>query len=181
MRPISLKSIISILAILSMIVVASGCAANAKHMIPCDYEVSSQQPYTVSVNESTGGIDPKPLWSSQISDAEFTIALTDSLKKSGVFQYVTTGSNNADYILDVKILSYDQPWNGADMKVSIETRWKLSDAKTKQVVWSEKFPSYYKAVWISALTDTQRIKKAHEGAVRNCIREGIRRISLLNL
>ena len=169
-----------VLAGLCVNLFTSGCHARAKNMIPQDYELTSQKSYTLSLNESLGGINPKPTWSSQISNTEFTAALRGALEKSGVFAEVTTG-DVADYILDVQILSYDQPWHGADMSVRMETMWKLTDAKSQEVVWSNTFPSAYRAAWVTSITDTGRIKKAQEGAARNTIREGIRRLSLLNL
>ena len=187
MKPMSLRKniIVSVfvLASLTMVLLISGCAARAMKMTPKCYEVVKQLPYSVSVNESTGGIDPKPLWSSQISNTAFTSALKNALEQSGVFQTVTMG-DGADYILDVAILNYDQPWNGVDMNVRMEAKWQLTNAKTHEVVWSNTFPSAYKARWFwSALlnTDTQRIQRAHELAVRNNIKEGIRRLSLLSL
>ena len=188
MKPMSLRKNITVgvfvLVSLAMALLISGCSARAQKMTPKDYEVVRQMPYSVSVNESTGGIDPKPLWGSQISDTEFTAALKNALEKSSVFQTVTTG-DGADYILDVKILDYDKPWNGADMNVSIETKWQLINAKTHEVVWSSSFSSAYKAKrwWLSVIfdTDTQRRQKAQEGAARNNIKEGIRRLSLLSL
>lgn len=184
MKQIPLKKRIAISALilvgLCVTLLATGCDARAKYMTPECYEVAKQMPYTVSVNESKGGIDPKPLWTSQISNTEFTAALMSALEQSGVFQEVTTG-DNADYILEVKILDYDQPWNSADMKVRMETKWKLIDTKTRKVIWSNTFPSAYRAVWASSLTDTGRIKKAHEGAARANIKEGIRRLSALDI
>lgn len=184
-RSSSKKIVVSILVLTSlcMALLISGCAARARCMEPEDLDMvfdGANKPYTVSINESSGGIAPKPLWSSQISNTEFTVALTSSLKKSGVFQTVTTG-DGADYILDVAILDYDQPWNGSNMTVRMETKWVLTDAKTGNLVWSNTFPTAYKAIWISSLTDTGRIQKAQEGAARNNIKEGIRRLSILEL
>ena len=185
-RSSSKKIVVSVLVLTSlcMALLISGCAARARCMEPEDldivFDVADSNSYAVSINESSGGIAPKPLWSSQISNTEFTVALTNSLKKSGVFQTVTTG-DGADYILDVAILDYDQPWNGSNMTVRMETEWVLTDAKTGDIVWSNTFPTAYKAIWISSLTDTGRIQKAQEGAARNNIKEGIRRLSILEL
>ena len=110
----------------------------------------------------------------------FTAALTNSVKRSGLFQTVTTG-DGADYILDVAISDYDQPWNGSNMTVRMETTWQLTNAKTQDVVWSNTFPAAYRAVWKSSLTDTGRAQKAQEGAARVTIREGLRRLSRVDL
>jgi len=179
---LSKKIIMNVLILVSLSVVlfASGCAAKASRMIPRDFKVANKHSYAVSVNESTGGIDAKPLWDSQISNTAYTEALSKALAKSGVFQTVTKG-DGADYILDVTILNYDQPWHGANINVRMETKWELTNAKTHASVWSNTFATAYRAVWLESLFDDERKEKAHEGAVRTNIKEGIRRLSLLSL
>ncbi len=172
--------IVLVLASLSVILLASGCAAKASSMVPKNFEVVNKHPYTVSINESTGGIDAKPLWSSQVSNTAFTEALSNALAKSGVFQTVTKG-DGADYILDVTILNYDQPWHGANINVRMETKWELTNAKTHAPVWSNTFATAYRAAWLSSLFDGERIEKSHERAARTNIKEGIRRLSILSL
>jgi hypothetical protein len=185
-RSSSKKMIVSVLILVGLCgtLLTSGCAARSEYMEPNGLDMAwdgeSGKPYTVSINESTGGIDPKPMWGSQISNTAFTAALTNSLKKTGVFQTVTTG-DGADYILDVAILNYDQPWNGANMTVRMETTWKLTNAKTQDVVWSNTFPAAYTANWKSSPTDTGRAKNAQEGAARTTIKEGLRRLSIVEL
>lgn len=169
-----------VLANLSVVLLASGCAAKACKMVPKDFELINEHPYTVSINESTGGIDAKPLWDSQISNSAFTEALSNALAKSGVFQTVTKG-DSADYILDVTILNYDQPWHGANINIRMKTKWELTNAKTHASVWSNTFATAYRAAWLESLFDDERKEKAHEGAARTNIKEGIRRLSLLSL
>ena len=185
-RSSSKKMIVSVLVLVGLCgtLFVGGCAARAKYMEPetldMAWDGASDKPYTVSVNESSGGIAPKPLWTSQISNTAFTAALTNSLKKSGLFQTVTTG-DGADDILDVAILDYDQPWNGANMTVRMETTWKLTNAKTQDVVWSNTFPAAYTANWKCSPTDTGRAKNAQEGAARTTIKEGLSRLSRVDL
>ncbi len=185
---LSRKIMISMLVLANSSVVffASGCAAKAGRMVPRDFKVVNKHPYAVSVNESTGGVDAKPLWTSQVSNPAFTEALSNALAKSGVFQTVIRGGGvdypgGANYILDVTILDYDQPWRGANIIIRMETKWELTDAKTHTSVWSNTFKTAYRAVWLKSLFDGERIEKAHEGAVRTNIKEGIRRLSLLSL
>ena len=187
MRSSSKKMILSVLVLASLCgtLLVSGCAARAEYMEPEVLDMGwdggeNGKSYSVSINESTGGIDPKPMWGSQISNTAFTAALTNSVKRSGLFQTVTTG-DGADYVLDVAILDYDQPWNGANMTVHMETTWKLTNAKTQDVVWSNTFPMAYTANWKSSPTDTGRAKNAQEGAARATIKEGLRRLSIVEL
>jgi len=171
---------------LSTVLIASGCAAKPARMVPKDFEVVNMHLRTVSLNESTGGIDPRPLWTSDISNAAFTEALSRALAESGVFQTVIKGGGvdaegGADYILDVAILHYDRPWHGANITIGMETTWQLTDARTLTPVWINTFKTTHRTPWGKSVFDGERIEQAHEAAVRTNIKEGIRRLSLLNL
>ena len=182
------KIMVSVLALanLSVVLLAGGCAAKACKMVPKNFEVINKQPYAVSVNESTGGKDAKPLWHSQISNSAFTEALSNALVKSGVFQAVIKGggvdhNGGADYILDVTILDYDQPCQGANIDIRMKTKWELTDAKTLAPVWSNTFKTSHRTPWGKSIFDGERIEQAQEAGARTNIKEGIRRLSLLSL
>jgi len=182
------KVMVSVLVLANLIValLATGCAAKTGRMIPKEFEVINMHPYTVSVNESKGGIDPKPLWHSEISNTPYTEALSISLKESGVFQDVITGGGvdnlgGADYILDVTILEYDRPTQGANIIIRMHTKWTLTNAKTDAVVWSSTFKTSHRTPWGKSIFDGERIEQAQEAGVRANIKEGIRRLSILSL
>jgi hypothetical protein len=106
------------------------------------------------------------------------------LEQSGVVQEVKAIGDEAAYVLDVAILDYDQPLYGSSMTVRMETKWKLTDAKTQEVVWSNTFPMVHKVVWIESLgsiADWGRAQRAQELAAQATIKEGIRRLSALEL
>jgi len=189
-RKLSAKIMTSVLVLagLSVILFATGCAAKPACMVPKaeEYTVLNHHAYTVSVNESKGGIDPKPLWHSEISNAAFTEALSKALAESSVFQDVIQGGGvdnlgGADYIIDVVILEYDRPSQGANITINMKTKWKLSDARTHAPVWSNTFKTAHRTPWGKSIFDGERIELAHEAAVRTNIKEGIRRLSLLSL
>ena len=169
-----------VLAIFSAFLVTNGCAARASRMVPLEFEVVNKHPHTVSISESIGGRETHPLWTSQISNSVFTDALNNALAQSGVFQAVIKGGD-ADYILDVTILDYDQPVVGLDFDVRMKTKWELTNAKTLVPVFSETFETTYRARFTDAFVGAERLQKANEGSVRTNIKEGIRRISMLNL
>jgi len=183
MKQRSLRKIVMstiVLTILSAFLLNSGCAAQASRMVPLEFDVANKHPHTVSINESIGGKETNPLWTSQISNKAFTEALNNALVQSGVFQSVIK-DGDADYILDVTILEYDQPWLGADIDIRMKTKWELADAKTLVPVWSETFETTYRAKLTDALIAAERLQKANEGSVRTNIKEGIRRLSILSL
>ena len=176
------KVVMSVLVLvsLSVFLLTSGCAAQASRMVPLDFEVVNKHPYTVSISESIGGRETNPLWTSQVSNSAFTEALSNALAQSGIFQAVIKGGG-ADYILDVTILEYDQPWIGIDIDIRMKTKWELADAKTLVPVWSETFETTYRAKLSDAFIAAERLQKANEGSVRTNIKEGIRRLSILSL
>ncbi|MCK4886977.1 MAG: hypothetical protein KAS96_06280 [Planctomycetes bacterium] len=176
------KIIIGVLFLISLSVslLINGCAANANRMVPTDFEVVNKHHHTVSINISTGWKETNFLWTSQVSNSAFTEALNNALVKSGVFQAVIKGGG-ADYLLDVTILNYDQPWIGINFDIRMKTKWKLTDTKTLVPVWSGIFETTYRAKFSDALIAAERLQKANEGSVRTNIKEGIRRLSLLSL
>ena len=89
LRKVSLNVLLIICLPATLLV--TGCAANAKRMVPTDLEVVNRHKGTVSVNESIGGHETNPLWSSQISNSAFTEALSNALATSGVFSSVVKG------------------------------------------------------------------------------------------
>ncbi|MFA7486365.1 MAG: hypothetical protein WCZ89_10095, partial [Phycisphaerae bacterium] len=99
---------------------------------------------------------------------------------SCVFKQVIKG-DNADYILDVTLLKYDQPVIGIDFDVKMKTKWELTDTKTFTTVWSDTFETTYRAKLGDAAFAVERLQKANEGSARTNIAEGIKRLSQLQL
>ncbi len=176
-----MRKITTILISLCLLL-SSGCniAANSDRMVPEEFEIVKKHPFTVSVNESTGGRETNPLWTSEISNSAFTRALNNALIKSGVFQSVIKG-NNANYSLNVQIINYSHPLMGIDFDVNIKTKWDLMETKTFEIIWSDIIKTTYRAKFTDTLLAAERLQKANEGSVRVNIKEGIKRLSLLNL
>ena len=168
--------VIRILLGVLLVSLVSGCAANSARMVPASFEVAKKIPGSVRVEETVGGRETNPLWTSQISSTAFTEALTNSIAKAGLFDSVLK-QGNTDYILNVTILSYDQPWVGLDFDIKMKTKWELTDAKKFTPVWSDTFETTYRAKVSDALVAAERLQKANEGAVRTNIAEGIKRLS----
>lgn len=162
-----------------VIMLVSGCAARASRMVPDKFELSKTMSGSVKVEESVGGRETNPLWTSQISSSAFTEALTESISKTGLFSTVIK-EGDADYILNVTLLSYDQPWVGIDFDVKMNTKWELTNAKTLTPVWTDTFETTYRAKLGDALLASERLQKANEGSVRTNIAEGLKRLSQAN-
>ena len=160
---------------------AVGCASGAVaiNMIPEDFELLRTHSNSVRV-QTAGGRETEWYAGSQISDEAFLEALYHSLEKSSVFSKVVT-EGEADYFLDVFITDVVQPLMAFNMHVSVVANWTLTKLPSKKVVLKELIPTPYTATVGDALMGLKRLRLANEGAARANIREGIRRISELEL
>lgn len=161
--------------------VVSGCATGAvsTKMVPHEYSIQKKQPYVVAV-QTSGGKETNPAWMSQISSEAFQGALVESINKSGAFSTIVK-ADHADYMLDVDIVDLAQPWGGFNMTVTMTAKWKLTSLKDKTVVFQENITKPYTAAFGEALSGMERLRMANEGAARENIREGLKKLSELPL
>ena len=121
-------------------------------------------------SEVTGGQETVVVGRPQITTSAFTQALTESITRSRTFSRVVEDqSQKADYLLTVTLFSMDKRVFGRAVKM--EAGWTLRRADAGTVVWQESI--------ISEHTDAD-IRLATEGAARNNIAQGLRKISKLN-
>ncbi len=161
--------------------IISGCATGSLSvkMVPPDYAIQNKHGHTVAV-QASGGKETNPLLIPQISDEAFREALIESINKSGAFSAVAA-LPNADYLLDVAIVDLAQPWGGIDMTVTMNAKWTLTSSKDKTVIFQETIAKPYTAAFADAFIGMERLKLANEGAARENIREGLRKLSELKL
>jgi hypothetical protein len=139
-------------------------------MVPTAFQTEKNHPQTVRVHV-TGGQETVAVGRPQITNSAFTRALTESIIKSRTFSRVVEDQGQkADYLLTVTLFSMDKLVFGRTVKM--EAGWTLRRADAETVVWQESI--------ISEHTDAD-IRLATEGAARNNIGQGLRRMSKLNL
>lgn len=157
-----------------------GCAspATSTGMIPGTFESGTQHAKSTSVKVD-GGQATSSMGKSQIGDAEFAAALVDSINRSKTFSKVIQG-NGADYLLNVTIVSMDQPSFGFSFTVKMETVWTLTKADGG-VIWKGAVKSEHTATTKDAFAGVERLKLANEGAARNNISLGLAKIGKLAL
>jgi len=136
-------------------------------------------PYTLRVR-AAGGRKTEAWRKARVSDTVFLDALRQSLEKSGVFARVVT-NENADYLLDVFIEDVQEPTTGLDVTVSLEAQWTVKNLKNGKIEYKETIATPYTTTAGEAMVGAQRLQLASEGAARENIREGILRISRLEL
>jgi hypothetical protein len=136
-------------------------------------------PYTLRVR-AEGGRKTEAWRKSRVSETVFLDALRASLERAGVFARVVT-IENADYLLDVFLEDVEEPATGLDLTVNLEVKWTVKNLKTGKIEYKETIATPYTTRLREAVVVTQRRQLASEGAARANIREGILRISRLDL
>jgi hypothetical protein len=125
----------------------------------------------IAVGTVTGGEDTNPLWTSQVSNANFRTALEDSLALS-----VLKGDATAPYVLNAKLVSLHQPFAGFDMTVTSTVEYSLVPAGKPAPIMSESVVTPYTAKLGDALLGMERLRLANEGAMQENIKEIIARL-----
>ncbi|MDA0807746.1 MAG: hypothetical protein O2983_11850 [Planctomycetota bacterium] len=160
-----------------------GCATSAKTMamMPNASQIQLVNHHSGSVEVAvSGGKETNPLWTSQISSQNFEQALSRAVQESTVFSdAVPAGQGN--YRLDVALGNTEQPMVGLAMTVGMTSHWKLSRTSDQAVVWQDTIHASYKAAFTEHLVGYERLRKANEGAARESIREGLKRLSNVQL
>ncbi len=185
-HPVALSRLVPF--VLSLSIVAgggiAGCAtsspASPAGMAPQDLRVQRPHPHSIRV-EVRGGRATDPKGPSQISNRALTRSIVDSIKASRVFTRVVAGAG-AEYLLRVDIVELEQsPRTGFSMTARMEARWTLLRPDTGKPVWAETIHSSYTASAISSRKAVTRMRLATEGAAKENIRQGIERISRMEL
>jgi hypothetical protein len=135
--------------------------------------VSDKSPIknAIAVGTVSGGEKTNPLWKSEVSDANFKIALEDSLALS-----ILKGSAGAPYVLNAKLVSLHQPFGGFDLTVTSTVEYTILAAGQTAPVMNETVVTPYTANFGDALVAVERLRLANEGAMRENIKEIISRI-----
>ncbi len=133
-----------------------------------------------SVIVSVEGGQKTTAWTSPglISNEDFSAALIESLRKSGLFKSVGT-SGAAAFRLDDTLVDLAQPLRGgADAKVNLEVDWRLIRVSDNNVLWHERIHSTSTRSVVNAFgqRDVKRLLIATEEAARLNIEQGIAKL-----
>lgn len=158
---------ISGLNFLTVCALLAGCAAPAdkEAMVPIDIKmVSSTNSYHGSVRSVTshGGEETNPMWTSEISSADFKVALEKALLEAGI--YSPTGR----YTVRADILELEQPMFGVSLTVTMKVRYNVMDASGR-IRMDRTIVSDYTAAFSESAYGVERLRKANEGAARENI------------
>ena len=171
------------LAILAFVAVSLfGCASGARiekmaytGSVAEKKEFDSSLKKAIDVEDSFGGQETNPAWTSEISNTAFTNAVIRSLSSFGLH------SDNGKYKLAIYMIKVDQPIFGLDMTVTTHTRYILTDSETKSVVLDETIVAPYTATVGDAFMGFERLKLANEGSGKENIKGLIQKLFELKI
>jgi hypothetical protein len=121
---------------------------------------------SVQVGSINGGRDTNPLWTSQVSDADFATALRQSLGTHAMLSI-----NNQLFRVDAQMVGLDQPLAGLDLEVRSRVRYRVTQVATGATVLDQEIAAAYTAPFSASFLAIERLRLANEGSIRENIRQ----------
>ena len=115
---------------------------------------------------------------SHISDEDFLAALSESIRKTSLFDSIV--HDHSTYQLNVQLIDVSVP-TGAAMTATIVSEWQLIRQRDSTTVLDEFITSKFTATLSDAFGGITRQRLAQEGAARESISEGIKRLAQAEL
>ena len=134
--------------------------------------VSAELRDAISIRSVTGGEPTNPLWTSEVGNAEFRAALESSLRNYGLLAEAGSG----DYALDATLVDLQQPVFGLSLEVTSTATYHLEPKNAPKSSFDDTVITSYTASPSESFFAVQRLRLANEGAIRENIREFIRRL-----
>jgi hypothetical protein len=170
------KQVKKVLICVALIASLAGCASpaqvggmTARH-VDIAKTANSQTKGSISLNRVSGGSETNPLWVSKVADGDFKSALEKSLKDALL---LSGSTDDSKYLLEVKLISLEQPLFGFDLMVTATAEYILKAKSTNEVLYSKTFVTPFTATFSDSAMAIQRLRLANEGAVRNNIEKVI--------
>ncbi len=120
----------------------------------------------VAVGTVGGGRETNPLWTSQVSSADFAEALRLSLSTHAMLAI-----NNQAFRLDATLADLQQPIAGLDLTVTSRVTYRLIHLGTGAAVFEREIAAPYTAPFSAAFAAVERLRLANEGSIRENIRQ----------
>jgi len=159
--------------ICALIAIITGCATPAavdqmyaRKIDTAKIDKQTELKNNLSVKSVTGGESTNPLWVSKIGNDNFKASLEQSLKQA---QLLAVDNQQGKYLLEVNLVSVDQPMIGLDLKVTTTVAYSLLEKNTGQKVFYKTITTPYTATFSDAPLAFVRLKVANEGSARENI------------
>ncbi len=140
--------------------------------------ISKQLKNNIALIEVTGGESTNPMWTSEIGNQQFKIAIEKSLMSAKLLNALPA---SAGYQLKVNLAEVQQPVFGLDFTVTASVEYQLTNSKTGLIVLKEKITRPFTATLKDAFMGVERLRMANEGAAKVNIEEFIKRLYLLKI
>lgn len=119
----------------------------------------------VQVGAVSGGRETNPLWTSQVSDADFATALRQSLSTHAMLAI-----NAETFRVDATLSALEQPFAGLDLEVRSRVRYRVTHVASGRVAFEREIAVAYTAPFSAAFMAIERLRLANEGSIRENIR-----------
>ena len=106
-------------------------------------------------------------------------AIIDGINQSGLFAQAVDGGQ-ADYQLDVSLVSIQWPTTGFTMSSKVEMVWNLTRVRDGKAVFQDAMLSEYSENVFNTLLGSARSYAVMRGAIRNNVQEGIERLGKID-
>jgi hypothetical protein len=138
-----------------------------------DAWVTSPYAGAMSVAEVTGGEETDPMWKSMVGNGQFHEALQHSLAAN---KLLAATPEAAKYTIKAELKELSQPFMGFDMTVSAKVNYQVAAKDASELAFGQVIDSEYTATVSDAFLGVERLKLANEGAIRENIKEFIKRL-----
>ncbi len=122
---------------------------------------SSKLSKAVSIAAVDGGKKTNPLWTSEVSNEDFTEALRQSLAAHAML-----ADGDGDYVLTANLNKLKQPIAGLNMSVTSNVTYTLKKISTGEIVMEETIEEKYTAKMGDAFMGNKRLQLANEGSIK---------------
>lgn len=124
--------------------------------------------HSVTTINVAGGHETNPLWTAQVSDADFKAALEASLTAAGYM-----GSEGAPLTVTATMVDLKQPLAGFDMSVTSQVQYRVT--RNGQVIFADTVSATGTATMGQAFAAVERLRLANEKSVQENIKEFLKR------
>jgi len=169
-----------IIVLFTSVLFLFGCASGAKKenmvyepSVPMSYDTKLKN--SVDVEETSGGKNTNPAWTSEISNEAFSGAVKESLDRQGLL------SDSGIYKLQITLIKVDQPLFGLNLEVTTHVKYTLTDSSNNSVVFSETIIKPYTATVGDAFAAVKRLRLANEGSGKENIKGLLEKLAELKI
>lgn len=160
---------LGLLIVLSTLLVQCASSASIEGMTVKDYKTEKKVGEKIFIKSVTGGKKTNPLWTSQISNENFEEAFKKSIVESEVFSKIDSITNDDNWVLEIDLISVDQPFFGMTFTVKTTIDYKLY--YKNKLMFSKNVKQSGSATTSDAILGVKRLRLANEVSARNNIKE----------